>query len=148
MTSSWNRVHNSRNVPLIARFMGPTWGPSGADRTQVGPMLAPWILLSRAVCHIINPPGAEHGLYRDMSIPCHQVINNNGIEYAGSTGPCRPREGNSTTCAMPLLRNNSKFEYTFRFPKIYSTRQKIVCDKCQALLLVIRVVMHGNYWWC
>ena len=24
--------------PLIARFMGPTWGPSGADRTQVGPM--------------------------------------------------------------------------------------------------------------
>ena len=28
---------------LIARFMGPTWGPSGADRTQVGPMLAPWI---------------------------------------------------------------------------------------------------------
>ena len=32
-------------TPLIARFMGPTWGPSGADRTQVGPMLAPWTLL-------------------------------------------------------------------------------------------------------
>ena len=30
---------------LIARFMGPTWGPSGADRIQVGPMLAPWTLL-------------------------------------------------------------------------------------------------------
>ena len=27
---------------LIARFMGPTWGSSGADRTQVGPMLAAW----------------------------------------------------------------------------------------------------------
>ena len=26
--------------------MGPAWGPSGADRTQVGPMLAPWTLLS------------------------------------------------------------------------------------------------------
>ena len=26
--------------------MGPTWGPSGADRTQVGPMLASWTLLS------------------------------------------------------------------------------------------------------
>ena len=25
---------------LIARFMWPTWGPSWADRTQVGPMLA------------------------------------------------------------------------------------------------------------
>ena len=31
---------------LIARFMGPTWGPSRAERTQVGPMLAPWTLLS------------------------------------------------------------------------------------------------------
>ena len=26
--------------------MGPTWGPSGTDRTQVGPMLVPWTLLS------------------------------------------------------------------------------------------------------
>ena len=26
--------------------MGSTWVPSGADRTQVGPMLAPWTLLS------------------------------------------------------------------------------------------------------
>ena len=31
---------------LISGFMGPTWGPSGADRTQVSPMLAPWTLLS------------------------------------------------------------------------------------------------------
>ena len=36
----------SHVTALIARFMGPTWGPSGADRTQVGPILAPWILLS------------------------------------------------------------------------------------------------------
>ena len=33
-------------ISPIARFMGPTWGPSAADRTQVGPMLAPWTLLS------------------------------------------------------------------------------------------------------
>ena len=32
--------------PLIAKFMRPTWGPSGADRTQVGPMLAPITFLS------------------------------------------------------------------------------------------------------
>ena len=31
---------------MIARFMGPTWGPPGADRTQVGPMWTPWKLLS------------------------------------------------------------------------------------------------------
>ena len=30
---------------LIARLMGPTWGPSGAGRAQVAPMLAPWTLL-------------------------------------------------------------------------------------------------------
>ena len=33
-------------LSLIARFIGPTWGLSGADRTQVGPVLAPWTLLS------------------------------------------------------------------------------------------------------
>ena len=33
-------------LTLIARLMGPTWGPSGADRTHVGPMWAPWTLLS------------------------------------------------------------------------------------------------------
>ena len=34
-------------VSQIARFTGgQTWGPSGANRTQVGPMLAPWTLLS------------------------------------------------------------------------------------------------------
>ena len=38
--------HEQSLHPPIARFMGPTWGPSGADRTQVGPMLAPWTLLS------------------------------------------------------------------------------------------------------
>ena len=30
----------------IARFMGPTWGPYGSCRPQMGPMLAPWTLLS------------------------------------------------------------------------------------------------------
>ena len=36
----------SAETSLIARFMGPTWGPPGVDRTQVGPVLAPWTLLS------------------------------------------------------------------------------------------------------
>ena len=39
----------TRLITLIARFMGPTWGPPGADRSQVGPMLAQWTLLSRYV---------------------------------------------------------------------------------------------------
>ena len=30
----------------IAKFMGSTWGPPGSCRPQMGPMLAPWTLLS------------------------------------------------------------------------------------------------------
>ena len=40
-------------TPLVSRFMGPTWGPSRADRTQVGPMLAPWTLPSGSDCGIV-----------------------------------------------------------------------------------------------
>ena len=38
----------------IARLMGPTWGPSGAHRKQVGPMLAPWTLLSGIITHSLR----------------------------------------------------------------------------------------------
>ena len=34
--------------------MGPTWGPSGADKTQVGPILAPWTLLSGVLRRFYN----------------------------------------------------------------------------------------------
>ena len=53
---------NMVNTAQIARFMGPIWGPSGADKTQVGPMLAPRTLLSgwfmqcsEAWCHKAEP---------------------------------------------------------------------------------------------
>ena len=36
---------NSTNLPAN-KVHGTNMGPSGADRTQVGPMLAPWTLLS------------------------------------------------------------------------------------------------------
>ena len=47
----WEYTCNGR-FPLqiastqIAKFMGPTWGPPGSCRPQMGPMLAPWTLLS------------------------------------------------------------------------------------------------------
>ena len=40
------RCHSAHVTSQIARFMGPTWGPPGSCRPQVGPMLAPWTLLS------------------------------------------------------------------------------------------------------
>ena len=36
----------TRGATQIAKFMGPTWGPSGSCWPQVGPTLAPWTLLS------------------------------------------------------------------------------------------------------
>ena len=33
-------------ISQIAKFMGPTWGPPGSCRHQMGPMWAPWALLS------------------------------------------------------------------------------------------------------
>ena len=52
---------------LRARFMGPTWGPSGTDRTHVSPMWAPWTLLSgKDNTASLHPPS--------YSCPCY-VIN-------------------------------------------------------------------------
>ena len=43
---SWEKSVCHKVLTLIARFMGPIWGPPWADRTQVAPMLAPCTLLS------------------------------------------------------------------------------------------------------
>ena len=39
--NAWQHCHAQR-----AKFMGPTWGPSGSCWPQMGSMLAPWTLLS------------------------------------------------------------------------------------------------------
>ena len=36
-------------IPQIAKFMGPTLGPPGSFRPQMGPKLAPWTLLSGTI---------------------------------------------------------------------------------------------------
>ena len=41
----YHSVRLSMLYSPIARFMGPTWGLPGADRTQVGPVWATWTLL-------------------------------------------------------------------------------------------------------
>ena len=33
------------DISQIAKFMGPTWGPPGSCRPQMGPMMAAWTLL-------------------------------------------------------------------------------------------------------
>ena len=43
----------------IAKFMGPTWGPPGSCRPQMGPMLAPWTCYQGIVpLHVTATPAA------------------------------------------------------------------------------------------
>ena len=44
----------SQEVVPDNKFIGPTWGPSGADRTKVGTMLAPWTLLSGVIISMLS----------------------------------------------------------------------------------------------
>ena len=46
---------------LIARFMGPTWGPSVAERTQMGPMLA------HEICYL----GSDTSQNQDAVLPVY-----------------------------------------------------------------------------
>ena len=57
----YSTVCAERRMTLIARFMGPTWDPSGADRTQMGPMLAPWTLLSGEIPRFHTGLSENHG---------------------------------------------------------------------------------------
>ena len=52
-------------TPLIARLIGPTWGPCGANRTQVGPMLAPWALLSIFAFYLCIAAFKLRDIFRD-----------------------------------------------------------------------------------
>ena len=45
----WNIRFQHQTCFQIAKFMGPTWGPPGYCRPQMGSLLAPWTLLSRFV---------------------------------------------------------------------------------------------------
>ena len=76
---TWDMVSLGVN-PLIARFMGPTWGPSGAERTHVGPMLAPCILLSGSLFHLY-PVGGRLGVWENFQedvwvvrVRAHRVV--------------------------------------------------------------------------
>ena len=60
--------HNKK-WPLIARFMGPTWGPSGADMTQVGPMLAPWPLLIGTIPFSVSWDERDAGRWEKICSP-------------------------------------------------------------------------------
>ena len=46
ITHCWGWCSLKVIISQIAKFIGPTWGPPGSCRPQMGPMLASWTLLS------------------------------------------------------------------------------------------------------
>ena len=70
-------------APQIARFMRPIWGPSGADRTQVGPILAPWTLLSGTIWltwlvgHQRDRFMVQKGCIQNLAVSCKYITNDN-----------------------------------------------------------------------
>ena len=57
---------------MIVRFMGPTWGPPGAERTQVGPMLAPRTFLSGKLHRVRSKRSCLFALNRQNNEPCRR----------------------------------------------------------------------------
>ena len=90
-------------APQIAKFMGPTWVPPGSCWPQMGPMLAPWTLLSGSVASHNNARNSANcvNIYWDRL--CHKCrggwsarttsltllpLNKNGRHFSGDIFIC------------------------------------------------------------
>ena len=77
LNQRWPHSVLMKIITQIARFMRPTWGQPGANRTQLGHRLVPWILLSRN--------GQSHGI--DISSD-----PKTGVFSSHTLNTLRPRE--------------------------------------------------------
>ena len=77
--------HHEIISTLIARFMGPTWGPHGSCRPQMGPMLAPWTLLSGQLwhcpCRITRPCLPRWRIQISAPSQCWEMTENENTWY-------------------------------------------------------------------
>ena len=66
--SPYIRLLHWTRLSQIAKFMGPTWGPPGSCRPQMGLTLAPWTLLSGLdwMAALAGIPQAVHPLGGDI----------------------------------------------------------------------------------
>ena len=72
----------------IAKFMGPTWGPHGSCRPQMGPMSAPWTLLLGVLdewsSHNFKAcalDGSRRDAYNDLPRKSYPIWHSPAIEY-------------------------------------------------------------------
>ena len=83
-------------IPQIAKFMGPTWRPPGSCRPQMGPMLAPWTLLS-GTCNFhlilwlhaqnIDPQAMLFSQHERPGCTCSRVLSYNYVTEMNSFVP-------------------------------------------------------------
>ena len=106
MTSAKWMLYCPVRHTLISRFMGPTWGPSGADRTQLGPMLAPWNLLSGYTSQRTGPSLV-------YIISC-RIFGNKPLHRATVT--CHQRDNLKRFCHSNYVKT-----YGFPFTNMFST---------------------------
>ena len=150
-------VLRRENAALIARFMGPTWGPSGADRTQLGPMLAPWTLLSGRVLtaiHVFSSFSCDLAKYRGRSRMkinthgdpkcddswCFHTVNKNPFVYVFPNSRCL------STLNIPATGH----ELNWIELSIKNTMRKLKCGMVYYMvtlpILRNRVLDHGPLW--
>ena len=75
--TSFFSIHSQWNKDIIAqvaKFMGPTWGPPGSCRPQMGPMLARWTLLSGRPWYSWQTINQYYGCWCLGSL-CHSAIS-------------------------------------------------------------------------
>ena len=126
--SYWFSWYSSacKALTLIARSMVPTWGPPGADRTQVGPMWAMWTLLSGKILLILhfvthfNSSDAEDGIFLLLgTIPCLLMFLKSTEHQQAYYWLCRisnmlfPAEWISSAFVKPNPRNDSNSKCIF-----------------------------------
>ena len=108
--------------------MGPTWGPPGPCRPQMGPMLAPWILLSRDL--MIHP---DKWLLR---------------MHGGDS--CVVRVDEARTGPTPTSLSSSDIDVYCELPCLLWTtadRDANICceSKCNAAYVSLQAVMEWNW---
>ena len=163
------RITSTYSSMMIARFMGPTWGPPGADRTLVGPMLAPWTLLSGLSSRIFEIRSYDSSSWHVYGARtyfwinrCHGTRARIGListwcsEHRADCGPV-------TTClqGFELWMIYTQYEYTLStelqccdmtlepdMPCRFSENSSSSLCHCHSDLTILRDCLTNSTGWC
>ena len=127
----WQHPPAVSRSSLIARFMGPKMGPSGADRTQVGPMLAPWILLS-VIC-------LSQCIYLSFTLSCS--LNLSSLSTSKSTAKIK-------TVDIIKTEIQTRESMLWCSKKIFSSSHEAVrmAVRCRKNGFAVGAISHTSFW--